>query len=160
MATISVPYMTYQFIPPFGSISESTYQEAKGKLKTDPNFTLLEKDPPISEEFKDDIRLGKKYFFLMIISIVVGTLLSDKSKWLNIISFICLGIFLFCLFSSIMVWGGLSLSLISYKRYLKDKAYWYTYMEECIKKSTDYRDFRIRFYESKKIDRIIDNAIR
>lgn len=62
MATISVSYMTYQFIPPFGSISESTYQEVKGKLKTDPNFTLLEKDPPISEEFKDDIRLGKKYF--------------------------------------------------------------------------------------------------
>ena len=60
MATISIPYMTYQFIPPFGSISESIYQEVKEKLKTDPKFSVLVKVPPISEDLRDEINLGKK----------------------------------------------------------------------------------------------------
>lgn len=144
MATISVPYMTYEFIPPL--ISESTYYTSKEKLKIHPDFTLLEKDPSISEEFKDEIKLGRKYFFLMIIAIIVGALLSDKSEWLDIISFICLLIFLFCLFGSIILWGGFLLSIINYKRYLREKRYFYANMKRSIIQSENYKEFMKNFY--------------
>ena len=132
----------YTFVRP-EVISESLYNELRYKLQNDYTFSLIDPKDTITNEFSGFF----KFIYIALVCLPIGlilALLEVENGVLMTIGIICLLLPFFAFVSLVLN----SPTLSSYAGYLRKKRAYFSKMEECIKKSTSYFDFLVKFYQS------------
>lgn len=131
----------YSFREP-NAISEYEYLDLKKKLQTQPDFSLIDPNDTITNQFS---RLFKFLTGPLIsLPILIILILAEVENGFGVILMLITGIWVFVGFFMFMM----SITdLSTYAGYLKKKRAYFTRMEKYIRKSKDYDDFFDNFYQ-------------
>ena len=147
--SITYTISKYKFIEP-KQITENEYNIIKQKLQNDPNFTLLDEEETITNEFSFK---NLVYLFLGgIAGITLGRIIGGKGPDYgeNIITkfgFILMFAGTCCLIISFFGLIFALPSMFNFANYIRKKRNYFERFEMTIRNSSNYVDFRNSFYK-------------
>ena len=148
---MSVKYTVtnYHFYEP-KKLTESQYLGIKQKLQNDPDYSIMDKNETITNEFnfKNLVYLFGGGFLGMIIGgLIGGDRPASENSFISFVTMILMfGGVIAMLIGGIGFMFGLP-SMFNFSRYIKKKRRYFESLESAIRKSKNYDDFFNSFYK-------------
>ena len=148
---MSVKYTVtnYPFYEP-KELTESQYSGIKQKLQNDPDYSIMDKNETITNEFnfKNLVYLFGGGFLGMIIGgLIGGDRPASENSFISFVTMILMfGGLIAMLIGGIGFMFGLP-SMFNFSRYIKKKRRYFENLESAIRKSKNYDDFFNSFYK-------------
>ena len=148
---MSVKYTVtnYHFYEP-KKLTESQYLGIKQKLQNDPDYSIMDKNETITNEFnfKNLVYLFGGGFLGMIIGgLIGGDRPASENSFISFVTMILMfGGLIAMLIGGIGFMFGLP-SMFNFSRYIKKKRRYFESLESAIRKSKNYDDFFNSFYK-------------
>ena len=148
---MSVKYTVtnYHFYEP-KKLTESQYLGIKQKLQNDPDYSIMDKNETITNEFnfKNLVYLFGGGFLGMIIGgLIGGDRPASENSFISFVTMILMfGGVIAMLIGGIGFMFGLP-SMFNFSRYIKKKRRYFESLESAVRKSKNYDDFFNSFYK-------------
>lgn len=148
---MSVKYTVtnYHFYEP-KELTESQYLGIKQKLQNDPDYSIMDKNETITNEFnfKNLVYLfGGGFLGIIIGGLIGGDRPASENSFISFVTMILMfGGVIAMLIGGIGFMFGLP-SMFNFSRYIKKKRRYFESLESAIRKSKNYDDFFNSFYK-------------
>lgn len=148
---MSVKYTVtnYHFYEP-KKLTESQYLGIKQKLQNDPDYSIMDKNETITNEFnfKNLVYLfGGGFLGIIIGGLIGGDRPASENSFISFVTMILMfGGVIAMLIGGIGFMFGLP-SMFNFSRYIKKKRRYFESLESAVRKSKNYDDFFNSFYK-------------
>ena len=148
---MSVKYTVtnYHFYEP-KKLTESQYLGIKQKLQNDPDYSIMDKNETITNEFnfKNLVYLfGGGFLGIIIGGLIGGDRPASENSFISFVTMILMfGGLIAMLIGGIGFMFGLP-SMFNFSRYIKKKRRYFESLESAVRKSKNYDDFFNSFYK-------------